>query len=683
MGRTVGKVVVGVVGAFVVLVVALTLVLQTGAASRRVRDLVVPRASAALGRELTVRDAKLRIFPGPRVALTGASLAGRPGEPPLMELEALEVTLALWPLVRSLGNDVEVDGIRLVKPVLNLVRAKDGTWNYEGVGGGGASARPEPGGAPQRKVIVDHASIEDGAVRLVDAMGGGAASIAISKIQLAADHVGVGEPLDARLSAAIAGQEKNFDARIHASRLPASVAALAPGEYPELTGDLALRGLDLGQVRAFLPSKLTGIMTGGRVDAEAKLATVAGKYQVDGSGKLSQVRLRGEPAQGGFQLHAVADPASGAARATLDRIALKGPGVDVGGNATAETKPPRVRFAIAGPLLDLGQVMGLLPQQENAAPQKPAARGALLTAAQRRSVGALDVAGTLDIQKVVKGALVANGFKAKAALEEGVFVLHEAQADFFGGRVDAAGTRVDLSEAQPTWNLKAKLDGVDMGQALTSLAGAAPVLGKLTGALDLEGAGVDWASLRKTLTGQGALALKEGALTTTDVGGEVLGAVAKGLEAAGKGAVAGKVGGATGKTELRDLAAQFTVKDGAMALAKPLSFTAPFGVASLAGKIGLGGELALQGTATVSKEALQRIAGGAGAALPSALQVPLGLDGTLFQPAVRVDAQQAVAGLVTGAAKQKAQEVRQDVQDRARREARRGLGDVFRKLGGK
>ncbi|HEX9289981.1 MAG TPA: hypothetical protein VF904_10680, partial [Anaeromyxobacteraceae bacterium] len=214
-------------------------------------------------------------------------------------------------------------------------------------------------------------------------------------------------------------------------------------------------------------------------------------------------------------------------------------------------------------------------------------------------------------------------------------------------------------------------------------AGAAPVLGKLTGALDLDGAGVEWASLRKALTGKGALALKEGALTTTDVGGEVLGAVAKGLQAAGKGAVAGKVGGAAGKTELRDLAAQFTVKDGAMALAKPLSFTAPFGVASLGGKIGLGGELALQGTATVSKEALQRIAGGAGAALPSALQVPLGLDGTLFQPAVRVDAQQAVAGLVTGAAKQKAQQVQQDVQDRARREARRGLGDVFRKLGGK
>jgi AsmA protein len=674
IGRTAVKVAAGVVGALVVLVVALTLLLQTGAASRRVRDLVVPRASAALGRELTVQDARLRLFPGPRVALTGASLAGRPGEPPLMELEALEVTLQLWPLVRSLGKDVEVDGIRLVKPVVNLVRAQDGSWNYEGLGSG-SKAQPAPAAEPERKVVVSHAAIEDGAVRIVDRTAGGGGAVAVSKIQLSADHVGVGEPLDARLSAAIAGQERNFDARVHASRLPASVAALGPGEYPELTGDLGLRGLDLGQLRAFLPQRLTGIMTGGRVDADAKLVTEAGKYKVDGSGKLSQVRLRGEPAQGGFELHALADPASGDARAVIDKLSLKGPGVDLGGNATADLKPLRVRFAIAGPLLDLGHVMGLMP------PEQQKAAGPLLTAAQRQSVGALDVAGTLDIQKVVKGALVANGLKAKAGLDQGLFVLHEAQADFFGGRVNAAGTRVDLSQAQPTWNLKAKLDGVDMGQALTAFAGAAPVLGKVTGTLDLDGAGVEWESLRKALTGQGALALKEGALTTTDLGGEVLGAVAKGLQAAGRGGAASKIGGAGGKTELRDLAAQFTVKDGAMAFAKPLSFAAPFGAARLGGKIGLGGELGLDGKAIVSKAALQQLVGGVGGALPSGLEVPLALGGTLFQPTVRVDAQQAVAGLATGAAKQKVQELQQNVQDRAKREARRGLGDVFRGLG--
>ncbi len=691
VARRIVRVVLVAAGALLLLLGVATLLLQTGPVSRRVKDLVVPRASAALGRELTVREAQLRILPRPRVVLEGASVAGRPGEPPLVSLQSLDVAVEAWPLLRSLGKDVRVEGIRLVKPVLNLVRAEDGTWNYEGLGQGGAEKPPprEDQGAPRSNVVVSHFALEDGSVRLLDRRRGGEAALAVSKIDLTADHVGVGEPLDAKLSAALAGEQKNLDGAIRVSRLPASAAELGPGKYPELAGTLSLAGLDLARVRAFLPPRVTGVMTGGRVDLSAKLATESQRYRLDGSGKLSQVRLRGAPAQGSFELHAVADPATGAARATIDRLALKGPGIDLGGNATAELAPrpagakpgapppTKVRFAIAGPLLDLGQVMGLLPEQQEKRDEKPFQ----LTAEQRRSLEALDVQGTVDVEKVVKGALVADGFKARAALDQGVFLLRQAQASFFGGRVDAAGTRLDLAPAQPAWNLKAKLDGVDLGHALSALAGGAPVVGKVGADLDLDGAGVDWATLKKALTGKGSLSLKQGALTTADLGGKVLGAVAQGLRAAGKGSLGEKVGGAGGKTELRDLAAQFTVKDGAMALSKPLSFGAPFGAADLGGKIGLGGELALQGDAKVSRQALQGILGGTGLPLPANLTVPLGVGGSLQQPSIEVNAQQAVAGLAGGAAKQKAQELKQGVEDRARREARRGLGDALKGFG--
>jgi AsmA protein len=669
--RTLGKVVLAIVALVVVLLVALVVVIQTGAASNRVKDLVVPRVSAALERDVAVKNARLHLFP-PRVALEGTTIAGRPGEPPLVEIQALDVSLALGPLVTSLGNDIRVDGFKLVKPVVNLVRAQDGTWNYEGLGGAkrGNEKAPPPSEPSRRTYVVSDATIEDGTVRLLDHTGGG--TVAISKIDLAADQVGLGAPLHAKLSAAIAGAEKNFQAEIRSPRLPASAAAIAPGAYPELEGTLAISGLDLARIRGFLPPKMTGMMTGGRADAQAKLTTQAQKYHVDGGGKLSQLKLRGEPAQGSFELHALADPASGALHAAIEKLAVKGPGVDLGGRITADVaSPARVRFAIQGPLLDLGQVLALLPPSEK---QEPA--GPVLTPELRRQIDAVDVAGTLDIDKVQRGGLVATGLKANAALEKGLLVLKEATADFFGGRVDAAGTRFDVSEAQPRWDLKAKLAGVDIGKALEALAGAAPVAGRITGALDLAGAGVDWNALRKALTGNGAIALKEGALTTTDLGEKVLGAVAQGLRAVGKGGAAGTVAGFEhGKTTLRDLAAQFAVKDGALALAKPLSFQAPFGAARLGGKIGLGGDLALDGTATVSKEALAQVA--SGLPLPSGLEVPLSLGGTLFAPTVNVNAQQAVAGLVTGAAKQQLQ----GVEEKARREARRGVKDVLRGFG--
>ena len=679
-GRTVLRVVASVVGALVVLLVALTLVLQTSAVSERVKDLVVPKVSAALGREVAVRAAKLRLLPHARVELEGTSVAGRPGEPPLVQLDAFEVGVRVWPLVTSLGKNVQVNEIRLVRPVVNLVRAKDGTWNYEGLGGK-TEAKAEPaaqtkeGSGGTANVVVDHAAIENGEVHYIDALAGAHAAVAISKIDLSAADVGLGHPLVAKISAAIVNPEKNFELDLHASKLPASLAALGPGQYPELEGRMALTGLDLSRVRAFMPGSVTHLMTGGRVDASAKLATEQGKYRVDGDGKLSQVRLRGEPAQGGFELHAIADPATGAGTASLEKIALKGPGVDLGGNVTADLKPPRVRFAIAGPLLDLGHVMGLLPQEQKPQEQQPKKQaGPLLTAEQRGHVRALDVAGTVDIHKVVKGGLVANDFHAKAVLEHGVFVLQDAHTQFFGGRVDSGGTRVDLAQANPAWNLKAKLQAVDVGQAMQSLSGSAPLTGKLGGTVDLDGAGVDWPAVQKVLTGHGVLSLKEGELQTADLGGQARGAVSQGLAGTGK-SMGNKVSGGTGKTPLRDVSASFTVKDGAMTLTKPMVLAAPFGGAQLGGHIGLDGALALQGTATLSKQAVQGASGGK--APLNGAQVPLKIGGTLSKPSVNVDA----AGLATGAAKQQMQQVEKDVQEKAKVQARKGAEDLLRGLG--
>jgi uncharacterized protein involved in outer membrane biogenesis len=282
---------------------------------------------------------------------------------------------------------------------------------------------------------------------------------------------------------------------------------------------------------------------------------------------------------------------------------------------------------------------------------------------------------------VVKGGLVATDFRASAVLDQGVFVLRDASARFFGGKVDAGGTRVDLAQANPSWNLKAKLDAVDLGQALQSFAGAAPLAGKLDGGLDLTGAGADWASLQKALTGDGAIRVAQGELTTADLGGQVLGAVSKGLQAVGKGGLAKGVAGAGGKTSFKDLAAQFTVKDGAMTLSRPLSFTAPFGQTQLGGSVGLDGQLALEGQAQVSKQTLQSLTGGTKLPLASGLTVPLGLGGTLSRPAVSVQADRAVAGLVQGAAKQQVEQLRTTVEDKAKAQARKGLGGLLEGLG--
>src|SRR5512138_1466470 len=138
-----------VVGVVVVLLVALVLLVNSGVATKRAVDLVLPTVSKTLGREVTLKGADLKLFPNPRVRLAGLAVAGRPGEPALAELESLDVEVGLWPLLRSLGKEIDVRAFTLVRPTVNLVRAKDGTWNYEGLGAQGAAKGEAPPAQPK------------------------------------------------------------------------------------------------------------------------------------------------------------------------------------------------------------------------------------------------------------------------------------------------------------------------------------------------------------------------------------------------------------------------------------------------------------------------------------------------------------------------------------------------------
>jgi AsmA protein len=596
----------------------------------------------------------------------------------MVDVESLDLELARWPLVSSLGKDVRVEGFTLVRPQLNLVRGKDGKWNYEGLGGaaeqGAQPAPPPPQGGAGPRVFVAKARIQDGALRIVDrSQGRDDAAVALTKIDLDAEG-GLGDRVAAKLSAALAAPEKNVELEVASPKIPENVG---PTVLPELTGRLALKALSLSRLRGLMPADVTAMFTGGVVDAEARISSEprAAAYRLEGNGKLADLRLKGEPASGSFKLTGRVDPRAGAARIDVTELAVKGPGVDLGGNATLETAPVRARFAVKGPLLDLGTVLGLVPQDPKA--EKPAEavpKGALLPPSLAKEVAAVQVAGTIAIDKVVNGKLTATDVKASAALKNGVLTLADTSAGLYGGRVDASGTTVALADPNPRWNLKAKLSQVDLGAAMQSVAGSAPLVGKLSGNLDLQGVGSDWDRLKDVLTGLGALSLDGGALTTTALGDRALGAVAQGLEALGRGGLSKRVSGLEGgKTALDDLAASFTVKDGWMALSKPLAFATSVGQARLGGRVGLSQQLALDGTLAITKEALAR----AGIPLGAGVELPLTLGGALTGPTVEFRPEQALRGAASSIVAEKRKAIEQDV----KKEATKRVEGLFQRFG--
>jgi uncharacterized protein involved in outer membrane biogenesis len=354
--------------------------------------------------------------------------------------------------------------------------------------------------------------------------------------------------------------------------------------------------------------------------------------------------------------------------------------VDLGGHASVETPPVRAWFVLTGSMLDLDAVMGVLPEspeQAKAAPPPP--NGELVPEATRRQLQAASATGTVAIATVKGGRLELKDVKARAVLSKGTLTLQQLDASLFGGKVSGSGTTVSLAEKVPTWKLAANLAGVDLAQAQKAFAGQAPLLGKLDGTLDVSGAGTDWNAVKPILTGLAALAVKDGTLTTAGLGDQVLGGLAKGLQAVGRGSAAEKVGGYEGgKTAIKDLAGKFVVKDGFLTAQSPFKFGSGAGQVTLGGRIGLGGELDLSGGVAVPKAVLAKTVTVSGLKLPETLDVPVGLGGSLGAPSVSVKAGDAVSALVKGQVQETKKAAQQEA-EKAGKKALEGLFDRFKK----
>ncbi|MBX5484714.1 MAG: AsmA family protein [Myxococcaceae bacterium] len=640
--RRVAVVVVGVLVVGIAAFGVLIALIDSDAVAARVKDAVLPKLSERIGREVTLDEAHARLFPRPRVTLEHLVVHGLPTEPALVETERAEVDLRLWPLIRSFGHEVRVDAVSVVRPELNLVRKKDGSWNFEGL----ASAPPS-----ERDVRIARIDVTGGQVRIVDrSAAAGEATVALRQIDLRMRNVGFGRKLSVVGTGAFASEAQNL-------RVELKTSPVRRGEWPELQGTLALEGAQLTRLGGVIPAKLAEVVTGGQLGLKLEVATKDGRYALEGDGRADAVRLRGEPARAGFHVKTVVEPArAGTSTLEFSRLYVQGPGLNLAGSAHASLAPRAVQFSLQGALLDLDQLLGALPHQTSQAP-----RAALLPAKVREQLENLAVRGRLKIDRVVDGRVTLEHLDAEAVLHDGVLSFEAASADLYGGRVDASGTTAQLTPAVPRWNLRARLQQLDVERAMAAVSGAAPLQGRVDAALDLRGEGADWATIRRALTGTGTIALRDGVLTTADLGAQIGPAVTEALRLLSQPKAAATVDRTEGGTRLENLTASFRVRDGWMELSEPLVFTSPFGGARLSGRIGLDQRLALRGDVVLSKSFIPQ----------GPFTIPVTIGGTLKKP--------ALTGIDAKAASRMAG---RQVEEQVERQAREKAGEFLRRLGG-
>jgi hypothetical protein len=96
----------------------------------RFKEIIRQQLQSALGREVSVDQARVTLLTGPGVSLRRLLIQEDPqfGQAPFAKLEAFQVKISLLPL---LAGKIKIASLVLNRPEVRLIKNKAGRWNYE------------------------------------------------------------------------------------------------------------------------------------------------------------------------------------------------------------------------------------------------------------------------------------------------------------------------------------------------------------------------------------------------------------------------------------------------------------------------------------------------------------------------------------------------------------------------
>lgn len=267
--------------------------------------------SQRLGRPVEVGDLSTQLFPHVGVEVAGLKVGPAEGEEAsLAELEELDVAVALWPALRSRGQEIQVLNAEATGLLVQVLRKKDGTTNLDQVlkrlEETSPPEAPEPEGAPPSDlsaVRVDRAALTDARIVFRDLSGAKAEELAINDLDVEVRDLRAGKPLELVLKAAVLATAQNLEMRLATAPLPKTLVP-TPVQVA-----LKVQPIDLAPLGPFMPASVG--LQAGRVQADWKAelgaAVPGGTGDTSLTGTLLAQGLRFAGAEGGEPLDVALD----------------------------------------------------------------------------------------------------------------------------------------------------------------------------------------------------------------------------------------------------------------------------------------------------------------------------------------------------------------------------------------
>ena len=454
------KLLVRVLGIVIVLILAVVVALPFLVDANQFRPTLETKLTQALGREVKVGDLKLTILSG-SVTASDLSIADNPAfsRTPFLRASALKAGVDLIPLI--LSRKLNVTGISIEKPEIDLVQNAAGVWNFSSLGAapGQAPAPPlapaasSPSGAPDFSIA--EIKIADGHLTM-SRLGGKAKPLILDKVNIEVKNFSPASPFPFSLSASLlAGGTIKLDGT--AGPIHAGDAISTPFD-----AKLSVSHLDLADSGILDPS--AGLAGLASIDGSAKSehATVA----VQGKLKGEQLKLvkAGTPAKRAVELdftvvHDLKKLQGNVERATIH---IGSAAATLTGTYRLESEPPTVNLKLAGSKMAVTELAAILPALDVVLP-----------------TGASIEQGTAEVNLASQGPL-------DKLVTTGTFGIENARLANYdlGSKLKVLETLAGI-KAEPHTTIQTLSAGVKNsveGTALDNIQLVVPSIGSITGA---------------------------------------------------------------------------------------------------------------------------------------------------------------------------------------------------------
>jgi AsmA protein len=642
------KIILSLVGLFVVLVLAAVIIVPLVVDPNDYRDEIARTVEEDTGRSFEIEgDISLSVFPWLGLEIGRTRLGNPPGfgSEDFAEIGSAAVGAKLLPLLFS--RRLEISTLRLDGLRLNLLRLADGKANWEGFGGDADAPAPEARGDGLRIERVDGLRLTDALIRFEDRQAGSVMEASIPRLSTGGLAPGRAFPVEAEAELTLDEGKTRVAANLDANLdFAEDFSTLAVKDLSlEFTGPAVAGGPRSGRLAApqidldvdgqslEIP-ELSIEVAGVRARVEVSGASIVDDPSFTGRLGVEEFSPRALLERLGETVPQTADAAVfGKAsmgsrfrfadeQVEFDELRLLLDDTTLTGTASLGLgETTRIRSQLDVDDLDLDRY---LPPEDATTEEDETGEDTPLAF---EWLEGLDLDASLRIDKLKISGLILADTRARAVAADGVLTLQPITAGLYGGRLEG-NARLDARRSPATLSLQQSLSALQLQPFVQDLADFDRLTGTAKLGATLTTTATSTAELMSGLNGELDFEVADGAWKGVNLWFEIqrAWAVVKGRPAPQK---------ASADTDFRQIKGTAEIRDGVLRNDDLVGGLPFLGLAGR-GQVNLAeSKLDYQLTATVIRQAVDEATGEASEL--AGASIPLKLSGGLDSPSVKVD----------------------------------------------